>query len=145
SQLDGELKKIVEADVFAFSPPSIPGVGSSGGVTFMLQDRSGKQDLSFLTQNLDHFMEAARKRPELTGISTAHLPSVPQIFMKVDRDKVLKHGVSLNEVYRTLQTFMGGNFVNYFNRFGRQWQVYVQAEETYRTRAENLNLFFVRN
>jgi multidrug efflux pump subunit AcrB len=90
-------------------------------------------------------MEAARKRPELSGLSTTHLPNVPRVFVKVDRDKVLKLGVPLGDVYRTLQTFMGGYFVNYFNRFGRQWQVFLEAEEQYRTRAENLGQFYVRN
>jgi len=111
----------------------------------MLEDRSGSQDPVFLTQNLNKFMEAARKRPEIAGLSTTHLPDVPQVFVKVDRNKVLKQGVPLTDVYRTLQTFMGGNFVNYFNRFGRQWQVYIEAEDKYRTRAENLGLFYVRN
>ena len=85
-------------------------------------------------------MEAARKRPEIASLSTTFLPVVPQLFVNVDRDKALKQGVDLSEVYKTLQTFMGGYFVNYFNRFGRQWQVYVQAEGEYRTRAENLGL-----
>ncbi|MDB6019161.1 MAG: Transporter, hydrophobe/amphiphile efflux family [Pedosphaera sp.] len=145
SHLNTELAKLPEATAFAFSPPSIPGVGTSGGFTFMLEDRSGRQDLSYLTQNLDKFMAAAKKRPELSGLSTTHLPNVPQIFAKVDRDKVLKQGVPLNDVYRTLQTFMGGFFVNYFNRFGRQWQVYIEAEDEYRARAENIRLFYVRN
>jgi HAE1 family hydrophobic/amphiphilic exporter-1 len=90
-------------------------------------------------------MAAARKRPELTGLSTTHLPEVPQIHVNVNRGKVLKQGIALNDVYRTLQTFMGGYFVNYFNRFGRQWQVYLEAEDRYRSRAENIGLFYVRN
>jgi hydrophobic/amphiphilic exporter-1 (mainly G- bacteria), HAE1 family len=143
--LNAELGKLPEATASAFPPPSIPGVGTSGGFTFMLEDRSGKQDASFLTQNLYKFMDAARKRPEIAGLLTTYLPSVPQIYVKVDRDKVLKLGIPLNDVYTTLQTFMGGNFVNYFNRFGRQWQVYVEAESQYRARAENLSEFFVRN
>jgi HAE1 family hydrophobic/amphiphilic exporter-1 len=143
--LNAELAKLPEATAAAFSPPSIPGVGTSGGFTMMLEDRSGSQDPAFLTQNLDKFMAAARKRPELSGIMTTYLPSVPQVFVKVDRDKVLKLGVPLNDVYSTLQTFMGGNFVNYFNRFGRQWQVYVEAEDQYRARAENVLQFYVRN
>lgn len=145
AHLNSELGKLPEATAFAFSPPSIPGIGTSGGFTFILEDRSGKQDPVFLTQNLNRFMEAARKRPEITGLSTTHLPDVPQVYVKVDRNKVLKLGVPLNDVYRTLQTFMGGNFVNYFNRFGRQWQVYIEAEDSYRTRAENVGLFYVRN
>jgi HAE1 family hydrophobic/amphiphilic exporter-1 len=145
THINSELAKLPEATASAFSPPSIPGVGTSGGFTFILEDRSGSQDPSFLTQNLAKFMDAARKRPELAGILTTYLPSVPQVFVKVDRDKVLKLGVPLNEVYSTLQTFMGGNFVNYFNRFGRQWQVYLEAEDQYRARAENLLQFYVRN
>jgi HAE1 family hydrophobic/amphiphilic exporter-1 len=145
AHLNHELSKLPEATASAFPPPSIPGVGTSGGFTFMLEDRSGKQDNTFLTQNLDKFMEAARKRPEIAGILTTYLPSVPQVFVKVDREKVLKLGVALSDVYSTLQTFMGGYFVNYFNRFGRVWQVYVEAESEYRTRAENLLQFYVRN
>jgi HAE1 family hydrophobic/amphiphilic exporter-1 len=145
AHLNRELAKLPEATATSFSPPSIPGVGTSGGFTLILEDRSGKQDDSFLSQNLAAFMAAARKRPEIAGLLTTYLPNVPQVFVKVDRDKVLKLGVSLNDVYTTLQTFMGGNFVNYFNRFGRQWQVYVEADEEYRTRAENLLKFYVRN
>jgi HAE1 family hydrophobic/amphiphilic exporter-1 len=143
--LNSELAKLPEATASAFSPPSIPGVGTSGGFTMMLEDRSGSQDPSFLLQNLDKFMAAARKRPELAGIMTTYLPNVPQVFVKVDRDKVLKQGIAIGDVYNTLQTFMGGYFVNYFNRFGRQWQVYLEAEAQYRTRAENLLGFYVRN
>jgi HAE1 family hydrophobic/amphiphilic exporter-1 len=145
AHLNAELGKLPEATAFAFSPPSIPGIGTSGGFTFLLEDRSGGQDPTFLTQNLNKFMEAAKKRPEISGLSTTHLPDVPQVHVKVDRNKVLKQGVPLTEVYRTLQTFMGGNFVNYFNRFGRQWQVYIEAEASYRAQAENLGLFYVRN
>jgi HAE1 family hydrophobic/amphiphilic exporter-1 len=144
-RLNDEMGKLPEAQAFAFSPPSIPGIGTAGGFTFMLEDRSGSQDISYLTQNLDKFVAAAKKRPELTGLITTHLPNVPQIYVKVDRDKVLKQGVSLSDVYRTLQTFMGGNFVNYFNRFGRQWQVYIEAEAKYRASVDDLSLFYVRN
>jgi HAE1 family hydrophobic/amphiphilic exporter-1 len=145
AHLNQELAKVNEATAFAFSPPSIPGVGSAGGFTFILEDRSGSQDLSYLTQNVDKFMAAAKKRPELGGVSTTYLPNVPQVFIKVDRDKVLKQGVDLGDVYKTLQAFMGGYFVNYFNRFGRQWQVYIEAESEYRARAQNIGLFYVRN
>ncbi len=140
-RLNDELGKMPEAQAFAFSPPSIPGIGTAGGFTFMLEDRSGSQDMSYLTDNLNKFLDAAKKRRELTGLITTHLPDVPQVYVKVDRDKVLKQGVSLTDVYQTLQTFMGGNFVNYFNRFGRQWQVYIEAEDKYRASEDNLGLF----
>ncbi len=144
AHLTRELAKIPEARAFAFAPPSIPGVGTAGGFTFVLEDRAGK-DVAFLAENVNKFMTAARARKELTGISTTFLPSVPQVFVNVDRDKVLKQGVALADVYRTLQCYMGGIFVNYFNRFGRQWQVYVEAEGEYRDSADKLGNYYVRN
>jgi HAE1 family hydrophobic/amphiphilic exporter-1 len=142
--LNRELAKLPQAIAFCFAPPAIPGIGTAGGVTMVLQDRSGK-DVPFLAGNVNKFIEAARKRPELSRVTTTFLPSVPQVFVNVDRDKVLKQGIDLGEVYQTLQTFMGGTLVNYFNRFGRQWQVYVQAEGESRTKAENVGQFYVRN
>jgi HAE1 family hydrophobic/amphiphilic exporter-1 len=144
AHVNRELREIPGAIGFAFSPPAIPGIGTSGGVTFVLEDRAGRE-LSFLTENTNKFIAAARQRPELARVSTTFLPTVPQLSVDVDRDKVLKQGVPLSDVYRTLQCFMGGAFVNYFNRFGRQWQVYVQAEGDYRMRAEELGQFYVRN
>ncbi|MGA2113162.1 MAG: efflux RND transporter permease subunit [Bryobacteraceae bacterium] len=144
AHLNAELSRLPDAVAFGFSPPAIPGVGTSGGVTFILEDRSGA-DPAFLAGNLNQFMMAARKRPEIGSLTTTFLPSVPQEFVTVDRDKVIKQGVAINDVYRTIQTFMGGFFVNYFNRFGRQWQVYVEAEGAYRTKAENVGQFYVRN
>ncbi|MCC6390991.1 MAG: multidrug efflux RND transporter permease subunit [Bryobacterales bacterium] len=143
-RLNRELSKVPEAIAFSFSPPAIPGVGSAGGFTFVLQDRAGR-DVDFLAGNLDKFMTAARKRPEIAGLNSTFLAGVPQLFVNVDRGKVIKQAVALNDVYRTIQTFMGGLFVNYFNRFGRQWQVYVQADGDYRRHAGNLGLFYVRN
>ena len=143
-QLNQRLAALPEAQAFAFSPPAIPGIGTSGGATFMLEDRSG-QDIEFLAQNTDRFLQAARQRPEFASLTTTFIPSAPQVFADVDRDKVLKQGVDLDSVYQTLQTFMGGFFVNYFNRFGRVWQVYVQAEGEFRTEADNVGLFRVRN
>ena len=110
----------------------------------MLEDRSGG-DVQFLAKNLGVFLAAARKRPEIASLSTTFLPSVPQEFIDVDRDKVLKQGVNLNDVYHTIQAFMGGYFINYFNRFGRQWQVYIEAEGEDRAKVENVGQFYVRN
>jgi hydrophobic/amphiphilic exporter-1 (mainly G- bacteria), HAE1 family len=142
--LNNVLGQLPEGVTVAFPPPAIPGVGASGGVTFVLEDRGGR-DVEFLAAQTKKFIEAASKRPEIARVFTTSLPSVPQVFAKVDRDKVLTQGVQLKDVYGTLQTFMGGAFINYFNRFGRQWQVYTQAEGAYRTRAENLGQFYVRN
>ena len=143
-RLNRELSTLPEGIAFDFSPPAIPGVGTSGGFTFVLEDRAGN-DVQFLANNLNTFMAAARKRPEIAGLSTTLLPGVPQEFVDVDEDKVLKQGVPVSDVYRTLQAFMGGLFVNYFNRFGRQWPVYIEAEGEFRTKAENAGQFYVRN
>jgi HAE1 family hydrophobic/amphiphilic exporter-1 len=144
ARLNRQLAALPEGVAFSFSPPAIPGVGTSGGFTFVLEDRAGK-DVQFLSDNLDKFVAAARKRPEIGNLTTTFLPAVPQQFVNVDRDKVIKQGVQINDVYRTIQAFMGGLFVNYFNRFGRQWQVYVEAENEYRTKSENVGQFYVRN
>jgi HAE1 family hydrophobic/amphiphilic exporter-1 len=144
AHINQELAAMPEANAFSFPPPAIPGVGTAGGFTFILEDRAGL-DPSFLTTNLNAFMAAAGQRKELAGLSTSYLPSVPEVYVNVDRDKVLKQGLDLGEVYTTLQTFMGGYFVNYFNRFGRQWQVYVEADDKYRSSPDNIGLFYVRN
>ena len=144
ARLNQELKKLPDGTVFSFSPPAIPGVGTAGGVTFVLEDRAGK-DVKFLGDNLTKFLAAARKRPELGQVSTTFIPSVPQEFINVDRDKVLKQGVNLTDVYNTIQAYMGGLFVNYYNDFGRTWQVYLEAEARYRSTTDDLGQFYVRN
>src|SRR5437773_1436434 len=144
ANINKQLAGLTEGLAFAFPPPAIPGVGTSGGFQFILEDRTGK-DIAFLAKNMKTFLDAARKRPELGTLIPTFLPNVPQVFVDVDRDKVVKQGIDLGQVYQTLQTFMGGFFVNYFNRFGRTWQVYIEAEGDYRTDAKNVGQFFVRN
>jgi HAE1 family hydrophobic/amphiphilic exporter-1 len=144
AHLNQQLTKLPAGIAFSFSPPAIPGVGTAGGFTFILEDRSGGS-IQFLASNVSTFLEAARKRPEIASLSTTFLPSVPQKFVDVDRDKVLKQNVNLSDVYRTIQAFMGGYFINYFNRFGRQWQVYIEAESEDRASADNVGRFYVRN
>ena len=144
AKLNLKLLTLPQGTVFAFSPPAISGVGTSGGFQFVLEDRAGK-DPEFLVNNLNKFLEAARKRPEIGMVTTTYIPSTPQKFVYVDKEKVLKQGVKLNDVYDTLQTFMGGLFVNYFNDFGRAWQVRVEAEAPYRANLDNAGQFYVRN
>jgi len=142
--LNQKIRTLPECEGFAFPPPPIPGIGTSGGATFLLQDRSGGS-VDFLEANLKTFIAAAKQRPEIDRLQTTFNAEVPQRFVNVDKDRTLKQGVELSTVYQTIQTFMGGAFVNYFNRFGRQWQVYVQAEGAFRTKADNLGKFYVRN
>jgi len=138
------FSKLPEARVFAFQPPAIPGIGTAGGANMMLQDRSGKT-VEFLAQNVNKFLAAARKRPEFQAVTANFSPAVPQIFVEVDKDKVLKQGVALTDVYGAMQAFLGGSYLNDFTRFGRQWKVYLQAEGQARVNADDIKRFYVRN
>ena len=147
--IQANLQKQLGADsdgiAFAFPPPSIPGIGTSGGVTFILEDRSGSDDPATLTKNVFGFLGALSKRPEIGAAIPSYQPAVPQLYADVDREKALQQQVDLTNIYTTMQTFMGGYLVNYFNRFGRQWQTYVEAEGTSRTNISNINQFYVRS
>ena len=144
AHLNQQLNRLPAGTAFTFAPPAIPGVGTSGGFQFVLEDRAGR-DVPFLAGNLAKFLAAARKRPEIGMINSTFLPNVPQQFVDVDRAKVVKQGVQISDVYTTIQAFMGGSFVNYFNEFGRTWQVYVEAEAPYRSTTQDLGQFYVRN
>jgi HAE1 family hydrophobic/amphiphilic exporter-1 len=144
AHLQRELSKVSPGLAFSFPPPAIPGVGTSGGATFILQDRSGS-GVDFLAKNAQIYVTALRKRPELSGVISTALLSVPQVGVRVDNAKAMTEQIQLSDLYQTVQTFMGGSLVNFFNRFGLQWQVYVQADGDFRTQAENLGKFYVRN
>jgi HAE1 family hydrophobic/amphiphilic exporter-1 len=145
SNLQKQLGGNAEGIAFAFPPPSIPGIGTSGGVTMVLEDRSGNDDPTTLTKNVFAFLGALKNRPEIGAAIPSYQPGVPQLYADVDREKALQQQVSLSDIYTTMQTFMGGYLVNYFNRFGRQWQTYVEAEGTSRTSIANINQFYVRS
>lgn len=142
--INRKISPVPGAINFAFPPPAIPGIGTSGGTTFILEDRLGI-DPTFLQKNTAIFMDAIRKRPEIGSVTTTYLPSVPQISMTIDPAMCMMLGVDLNEAYRTLQCFLGGIPVNYFNRFNLQYYAYLQAEGASRTDPKNASLFYVRN
>lgn len=143
-QATGQLMaNVSEGIAFAFAPPSIPGVGTSGGVTMMLQDRGGNGQ-KFLTENTAIFTEAALKRPEIERINNSMAPAVPQYFVEVDEGKATLQGVDVSNVYQTLQAYMGSLFVNYFTLYGQQWQVYLQANAGSRSDISELNKFYVQ-
>lgn len=144
-RLGGELMKIPEAIAFPFTPPSLPGFGAAGGFNFMLQDRSGTLSVKQLGDQTVKFIGEARKRPELASLFTAFDPRVPQVALDVDREKVSKLGIPINDVFNTLQASLGGAYVNDFNRFGRLYRVFVQAESDFRQRPEDIGQFYVRS
>ena len=135
---------IQEAIVMCFGPPPIPGLSSTGGVQFELQDRSGGSvaDLASITQQ---YMVEAGKRPEITSLFTTFSNDVPQYFVEIDRDKVKKLGVPVTDVFKTLQTYLGGYYINDFNKYGRTYRVMAQAESQFRTKLEDLNQFYMRS
>ena len=144
ASLNAQFARIPEARIFAVGPPGIPGMSASGGFSLMLQDKVGNS-YEFLADNVDRFVAEATKRPELAGVRPLFSPAVPQLFADVDKDKALKEGVALNEIYNALQTFLGGSYINDFTRFGRQWRVFVQAEPSFRMSPDDIGKFYVRN
>ena len=136
--------KINEAQAFAFGPPAIPGLGSGSGFSLMLQDRSGGTP-EFLEQQAIGFIQAASQRPEIGSVFTTYRANAPQRFIDINRDKVLKANIALNDVYTNIGAFLGGSYVNDFNLFGRLYKAYIQAEPEYRQNKDQINLFFIKN
>jgi HAE1 family hydrophobic/amphiphilic exporter-1 len=136
-------QQIPEGFVVAFGPPAIPGLGTGAGFTMQLQDRVG-QSPAYLAEQTERFMQAARQRPEIGRISSLYRASVPQVYADIDRSKVLKLGAPLADVNNTLGALLGSTYVNDFNKFGRVYKVYVQAEPEYRRDPKQFGLFFVR-
>jgi HAE1 family hydrophobic/amphiphilic exporter-1 len=136
--------QVNEAQVFAFGPPPIPGLGSGSGFTMMIQDQAGNSP-EYLAKQTADFMEKALARPEIGSIFTTFRASVPQRYMEINRDKVLKAGIELNDIYSTVGAFLGGSYVNDFNRFGRLYKAYIIAEPEYRLSEDKIDLFFVKN
>ncbi|NQX88896.1 MAG: multidrug efflux RND transporter permease subunit [Halioglobus sp.] len=141
AQLSTQIK---EGIAFAFGPPAIPGLGTGSGFTLFLQDRGGNTP-EYLFQQSQRFIQAAQQRPEIGDIQTLFRPSSPQIYLDIDDGKALKLGVPLSDINTSLGAFLGGAYVNDFNRFGRLYKVYVQAEPEYRNSVEGINMFYVRN
>jgi HAE1 family hydrophobic/amphiphilic exporter-1 len=139
-----KLAALPEAQAFAFPPPAIPGIGQAGGFDLMVQDKAG-QTVNYLWDNTLKFLAAAKKRPELGRMNILFNPATPQLFASLDREKVFKLGLSTKDVYGTLQALLGGLYVNQFNRFGRVWKVFVEAEPAYRLKPEDVGQFYVRN
>jgi len=136
--------RITEAIAFAFGPPAIPGLGTGSGFTMMLQDLGGNPP-QYLAEQTQKFIAAASQRPEIASAASLYRASVPQVYMDIDKPKALKLGVALSDINTSIGAFMGGAYVNDFNRFGRLYKVYVQAEPEYRDSEDGIRMFYVRN
>ena len=137
-------REVTGGTVVAFGPPPIPGLGVGAGFTMMLQDKAGNTP-EYLQQQANAFVAAARKRPEIGRVNSTFNATSPQIRLEIDRQKAMKLGVPIAAVNSTLGAFLGGAYVNDFNRFGRQYKVYVQADAAYRVDPEDLSMAYVRN
>ncbi len=136
--------KIQGGVAFAFGPPAIPGLGTGSGFSMMLQDRGGNEP-TYLAEQVRRFTEAVAARPEIMTANSLFRAGIPQIFLDIDNAKALKLGVPLDDLNTSISAFLGGAYVNDFNRFGRLYKVYVQAEPDYRADADALRFFYVRN
>ncbi|HEV8112614.1 MAG TPA: multidrug efflux RND transporter permease subunit [Planctomycetota bacterium] len=145
AKLQGQLARVPEAIAFPFNIPTISGFGASAGFNFLLQDRSGSMSVAELGEQSRKFLATARQRPELANLFTSFDPTYPQIKIELDRDKARKLGVPINEAFQALSTAMGGSYVNDFNRFGRLFRVYVQAEGAARTQPGDIGKIYVRS
>lgn len=144
-ELNADLaKRIKSAFAFCFGPPAIPGLGNGSGFSIMIQDKSGK-DPTYLAQNTQAFIRKANERPEISNAFSMFQASVPQRYMDLNTEKLLKSGVDLRDIYTTFGAFLGGAYVNDFNRFGRLYKAYIQAEPEYRQDQSGLDLFYVKN
>ena len=132
------------AQVFAFGPPAIPGLGNGSGFSIMLQDKGGNTP-EYLAENSMKFIQAANARPEIGRANTTFQANVPQRFMDIDKAKALKLGIKLNDLYTTIGAYMGGAYVNDFTRFGRLYKTYIEAEPEYRFDEKGINSFFIKN
>jgi HAE1 family hydrophobic/amphiphilic exporter-1 len=145
ARLQRELVQIPEAIAFPFNVPTISGFGASAGFNFLLQDRSGTMSVEELGAQTRTFLAAARERPELATLFTSFDPTYPQIKVELDREKARTLGVPVNEVFQAMSTAMGGSYVNDFNRFGRLYRVYVQADADYRRKPDDIGQVYVRS
>jgi HAE1 family hydrophobic/amphiphilic exporter-1 len=145
AHLNQGIGRIPELQGVATPPPGIPGLGSTGGLSLYLQDLSGDLSPQALAEQVQRFVAAANERPELRNVLSPYRAGVPQKRAIVDEARALRQRLPLEQVYGTLATMLGGRFVNQFTRFGRTWNVYMQAERRFRATDEGIQLMYVRS
>ncbi|CAI3788784.1 multidrug efflux RND transporter permease subunit OqxB7 [Pseudomonas sp. MM227] len=144
AELNGKFAGIQDAYMAIFPPPPVMGLGTIGGFRLQVQDRGnlGYDELYKQTQNI---IAKSRSVPELAGLFTSYTVNVPQVDASIDREKAKTHGVAISDIFDTLQVYLGSLYANDFNRFGRTYQVNVQAEQQFRLEAEQIGQLKVRN
>lgn len=142
--LNQKFQAVEEANIVVVPPPAIPGLGQTGGFSFMLEQRAGG-DVKELEQVLGQFLQAVNERPEIDRAFSFFTAKTPGYHVEVDREKVKKLGVSLTDVFSTMSGFMGSSYVNDFTKYGRNFRVVTQADTTYRSGIEDLEKYYVLN
>lgn len=145
NQLFGQFSGITEARVFPVNPPSIQGLSSFSGFQFQLQDRSGTLGINTLVENMFGLLGAANQNPKLQSVFTTYAANSPLIEIDVDRNKAKALNVDIDDVFGTLQTYLGSRYVNDFTLQGRTYRVYVQADQQYRSAPDDINKLYVRS
>jgi HAE1 family hydrophobic/amphiphilic exporter-1 len=145
AHLQQQFAAIPEAIIFPFNIPTLSGFGAASGFNFLIQDRSGSMSVQELGEQSRKFIAAGRRRPELANVFTSFDPSYPQIKVELDREKARTLGVPVNEAFQAMSASMGGTYVNDFNRFGRLYRVYVQADAADRLKAQDIGKVYVRS
>lgn len=139
------LSSIKGANILALSPPAIPGLGQTGGFTFELEQRESTDDIKQFERVVNNFVAEVNKRPEIARAISFFTARTPAYKVDVDREKCKKLGVSLSDVYNTLQTYLGSRYINDFTIYGRNFRVVAQADTLFRTDIKNLEQYYVRN
>jgi HAE1 family hydrophobic/amphiphilic exporter-1 len=145
ASLQKQFAKIREANVVVIPPPAIPGLGQTAGFSFELQQRESNDDIKGFEKVVQNFLAEANKRPEISRAFSFFTARTPGYKVDVDREKAKKLGVSLSDVYTTIQTFLGSKYVNDFALYGRNFHVVAQADTNYRNDIQNLQQYYVRN
>ncbi len=145
AELQKKFAAIPEGVIFPFNIPTLSGFGAASGFNFLIQDRTGSMTVDQLGDFSRNFIAAARQRPELGNVFTSFDPNYPQVKVELDREKARTLGVPVDEVFQAMSTAMGGAFVNDFNRFGRLYRVYVQAEAESRLQSKDVGRIYVRS
>ncbi|HEX7416845.1 MAG TPA: efflux RND transporter permease subunit, partial [Steroidobacteraceae bacterium] len=136
-------RNISEATVLFVAPPAVPGIGSAGGIEFVLADTTGGE-LEAFNKVVDDFIARAGRRPEFARMATQYNARVPQVEYVIDRDRAKALGIPISDIFGSLQTFLGGSYINDFNLFGRTFRVTAQAEGAARSMPESVNRLYVR-
>ena len=143
--LQQKLSAIKSANVIVISPPAIPGLGQTGGFSFELEQHESTDDIKQFESVIQTFVAEANKRPELSRVFSFFTARTPGFQLDVDREKCKKLGISISDVYSTIQTFLGSRYVNDFSIYGRNFHVVAQADTSYRADIQNLSKYYVKN